>query len=111
LHLRLPILSLLIFFYFSLPVLAEETGLAGNLHLGGYLKNETAFRFQEPVAFTKIRNILFLEASADPRTNLHLYASFWAWYDAAYLYADYDTINPPKANRRLGAASGIPHHR
>ncbi|NKE70894.1 DUF1302 domain-containing protein [Nitrospiraceae bacterium HYJII51-Mn-bac16s-1-B09] len=94
-HLRLLILSFLIFFFFSLPVLAEETGLVGNLHLGGYLKNETALRFQEPVAFTKIRNILFLEASADPRTNFHLYASFWAWYDAAYLYADYDTINPP----------------
>lgn len=94
-HLKLPLLSLFILFFFSLPVFAEETGLVGNLHLGGYLKNETAFRFQEPVAFNKIRNILFLEGSANPRANLRLYASSWAWYDAAYLYADYDTINPP----------------
>lgn len=91
---KLFILSLLTLF-FSAPLFAEETGSPGSLHFGGYLKNETALRFQDPVAFTKIRNILFLEASADPRTNLHLYGSFWAWYDAAYIFADYDTINPP----------------
>lgn len=90
------ILFLLTFiFYSSLPSFAEETGALGSLHLGGYLKNETALRFQDPVAFTKIRNILFLESSVDLKTNLRFYASAWGWYDAAYLFASYDTINPP----------------
>ncbi len=62
---------------------------------GGYLKNETAFRFREPVSFTKIRNIIYLEASADLSPGLHFYASGWGWLDAVYLFADYDTVNPP----------------
>jgi hypothetical protein len=83
----------LILFIFPSPAAGIE--MAGKIHLGGYLKNETAYRFQEPTAFTKIRNILFLEGSAEVRTSLRFYVSGWAWYDAAYLYASYDTINPP----------------
>lgn len=94
-HRRFLILFLLSLFFYTDPVLADETGALGSLHFGGYLKNETALRFQDPVAFTKIRNILFLEASSNPWTNLRLYGSFWAWFDAAYAFASYDTINPP----------------
>ncbi len=92
-----PLILLLVIFIFSFAPLAfaEDPGVLGSLHLGGYFKNETALRFQDPVAFTKIRNILFLEASAELKTNLHFYISGWGWYDAAYLFASYDTINPP----------------
>jgi hypothetical protein len=91
------LLTLLLFFFISLAVLplAEGVDLTNEIHLGGYLKNETAYRFQDPTAFTKIRNIVFLEGKVDLRTNLHFYASGWAWYDAAYIYSSYDTINPP----------------
>ncbi len=65
------------------------------LRIGGYLKNETAFRFQDPATFTKIRNILFLESSLKIGQNAQMFASGWGWYDAAYLYSSYDTINPP----------------
>lgn len=77
---------------FVFPVMAQEEQ---KIHLGGYLKNETAFRFKEPIAFSKIRNILFLETTAELPFSLRFYASGWAWYDAAYLFSSYDTINPP----------------
>jgi len=85
--------SLLIFFL--LPARAKGFELPDDLLVGGYLKNETAFRFQDPATFTKIRNTLFLESTYKFNQRSQFFVSGWAWYDAAYLYSSYDTINPP----------------
>ncbi len=74
---------------------AAENDAYPNIRWGGYLKNETAYRLKEPVSFTKIKNILFLETRIDLRNNLRFYASGWGWLDGVYLFADYDTVNPP----------------
>ena len=95
LYFKLWIFSTLFLILFILTAQAEETGFFENSHLNGYLKNETAFRIRDPVGFSKIRNIAFLEGTTDLRVNVHLYISGWAWYDAAYLFSSYDTINPP----------------
>ncbi len=89
-------LIFIIFFLFP-PIKLWAADIDGfpSYSWGGYLKNETAFRIREPVSFTKIRNILYLEGSADLSQDLKLYASGWTWYDAVYLFADYDTVNPP----------------
>lgn len=81
--------------FFVLTARAEESGIFKNRQLIGYLKNETALRIRDPVGFSKVRNILFLEGTADLRVNVRLYLSGWAWYDAAHLFAGYDTLHPP----------------
>lgn len=92
---KLFIFSPFLLVFLVLTVQAEENTFLQNPKLNGYVKNETALRIRNPVAFSKIRNILFLEGTADLRTNVHFYVSGWTWYNAAYLFADYDTINPP----------------
>ena len=62
------------------------------LEIGGYLKNETAYRFDEPRTFTKIRNILSLNFQLNLGRRARLYASGWTYYDSAYDLFDYDTI-------------------
>lgn len=84
---------LLVFFVSTAQ--AEESDFFKNRRLNGYLKNETALRIRDPVAFGKIRNILFLEGSTDLRVNVHFYVSGWTWYDAAHLFAGYDAVHPP----------------
>ncbi len=59
----------------------------------GYLKNETAFRFDEPRSITKIRNIAYVNASYPWRDRGGLTFSAWAYYDLAYDLFDYRTIS------------------
>ena len=66
--------------------------LKNEFNLSGYLKNETAFRYQEPRAFTKIRNIAFLRGRYVINDMAEVSASAWAYHDLAYDLFDYDTI-------------------
>jgi len=59
---------------------------------GGYVKNETAYRFDEPRSFTKIRNTLSLNMFADAGQFAHFYASGRAYYDPVYDLFNYETI-------------------
>ena len=58
----------------------------------GYLKNETAYRFDEPRIFTKIRNIGLLNFQYIFNSRVKFYASGWAYYDLVYDLFDYRTI-------------------
>jgi len=60
---------------------------------GGYIKNETAYRFDEPRSFTKIRNVLSLnwQYLIFPKTKL--YTSGRGYYDHVYDLFNYDTIS------------------
>ena len=62
------------------------------LTISGYLKNETAYRYDEPRSITKIRNILYLKAEYPLADNVNLHASGWAYHDLAYQLFDYETI-------------------
>jgi len=62
------------------------------INLSGYLRNEIAYRYLEPRAFTKIRNTLFLRGSYPISESMELSFSSWAYYDLAYDLLDYDTI-------------------
>lgn len=72
---------------------AAGGGLFEGLALGGYIKNETAFRFREPRSITKIRNILHLDADWAITRDYRLFASAWAYHDLAYEFFDYQTIS------------------
>jgi hypothetical protein len=63
------------------------------LDIGGYLKNETAFRISEPRSITKIRNIVALDGTWDFSSRLRLGFSAWAYHDLAYELFDYRTIS------------------
>lgn len=58
------------------------------IHLGGYAKNETAYRISSPDQFTKIRNILFLSGTGRISDNVSYRASGRAVYDAVYSLTD-----------------------
>ncbi len=62
------------------------------LHLSGYLKNETAYRFKEPRSFTKMRNIVYLKGRYAINDTYEIGASAWAYVDSVYQFFDYDTI-------------------
>ncbi len=59
----------------------------------GYLKNETAYRYQEPRSITKIRNIISLGGQYSASENSSLTISAWAYYDLAYDLFEYETIS------------------
>lgn len=63
------------------------------LDVGGYLKNETAFRFSEPRSITKIRNIAHVDGTWEFTPKLRLGFSAWAYHDLAYEFFDYRTIS------------------
>lgn len=62
------------------------------LNLSGYIKNETAYRIQEPRTYTKIRNILNLDANYSLTRHTNIVMKGWAYHDHAYDLFDYDTI-------------------
>ena len=66
--------------------------LFSSLNVSGYLKNETAFRFDEPRSITKIRNIAYLNVNYPWQDKGGLTVSGWAYYDLAYDLFDYQTI-------------------
>lgn len=59
----------------------------------GYFKNETAYRYREPRSFTKIRNILSVDANYRFGGRYELHASGWAYYDLVYDLFDYRTVS------------------
>ena len=59
----------------------------------GFIKNETAYRYQEPRSITKIRNILSLGGQYSASSNSSVTFSGWAYYDHAYDLFDYETIS------------------
>lgn len=74
------------------PGKGETNRLPDRLSLGGYLKNETAYRIDEPRSITKIRNILQLNGSYTFNPSSRLGFSAWAYHDLAYDLFDYETI-------------------
>lgn len=60
--------------------------------IGGYLRNETAYRINEPRSFTKLRNVLGLHSQYDISDWGRFYASGWGYYDAIYDFVNYETI-------------------
>ncbi|MBI5469151.1 MAG: AMIN domain-containing protein [Deltaproteobacteria bacterium] len=82
------------------PAKEEEKEEAGRrwadlIHLGGYAKNETAYRISSPDRFTKIRNIFFLSGTGKISDSVSYRASGRAVYDAVYSLTD----NYPKSVR------------
>jgi hypothetical protein len=73
-----------------------KESLPQGLEFSGYLKNETAYRYQNPVAFSKVLNIFQLEVAYTFIPSLRLYARTWAFYDLAYDFQDIQTIAPMK---------------
>ncbi|MDR2878031.1 MAG: hypothetical protein LBV36_08355 [Chromatiales bacterium] len=71
----------------------NEPGWLDRFTIGGYLKNETAFRFSEPRSITKIRNIVYLDGTYDFSDRYHFVFSGWAYHDLAYDLFDYQTIS------------------
>ena len=61
-------------------------------NLAGFAKNETAYRFDEPRSFTKIRNVLQLNNEVNFGRWAKFYASGWAYYDSVYDAFSYETI-------------------
>ncbi len=72
---------------------ATEPSWLEQLTVSGYLKNETAYRFDEPRSITKIRNILELHGDYRFTPDISLNFSSWAYYDLAYDLFDYETIS------------------
>ncbi|MDD5435608.1 MAG: hypothetical protein PH343_09290, partial [Nitrospira sp.] len=68
-----------------------------DIEVRGYLKNETAYRYESPPAFAKILNIIQLEPSYSFNQNFKLSGRAWAYYDLAYDFQDIGTIAPVKA--------------
>ncbi len=58
----------------------------------GYVKNETAYRYDEPRSFTKIRNILYLNWQYIFSAKAKFYSSGFGYYDHVYDLFNYDTI-------------------
>jgi len=71
----------------------DSNHFLSNLTINGYLKNETAFRFDEPRSITKIRNLLYLNSEYRISSQSALVFSGWAYYDMAYDLFDYKTIS------------------
>lgn len=63
------------------------------LNISGYLKNETAFRFDEPRSVTKIRNIFYLKTEYPFGSWGGFTFSGWAYHDLVYDLFDYQTIS------------------
>ena len=70
--------------------------IEGDLTWGGYIRNETAFRFVNPSAFDKVLNILQLEGHYRLFPKIQLSGRLHAFYDAAYDLESVDTISPRK---------------
>jgi hypothetical protein len=67
--------------------------LRDDVSWSGYFKNETAYRYREPRSFTKIRNIVSVDADYRFGSRYALHASGWAYYDVVYDLFDYRTIS------------------
>lgn len=71
---------------------AGKKGFFSKFDFSGYLKNETAYRFREPRSFTKIRDILYLDAKYPINETARVFFAGWAYHDLVYNLFDYDTV-------------------
>ena len=71
----------------------HPSSIFSQLKISGYLKNETAFRFDEPRSFTKIRNILYLKTEYPMGSWGGFTFAGWAYHDLVYDLFDYQTIS------------------
>jgi hypothetical protein len=85
------------------PVMAQEGEIEPShsswrekLTLNGYVRNETAFRLNQPAALVKVLNIVNLEPRYTFGPRAQLSARLRGYYDAAYDIVDVDTISPRK---------------
>lgn len=70
--------------------------LSDDLTWGGYLRNETSFRYVSPTGFDKILNILHLEGRYRLAPKVQLAGRLRAFYDAVYDVESIDVISPRK---------------
>jgi len=70
-----------------------EASMPSKHIFGGYLKNETAYRFDEPRSFTKLRNVLSLNWQYQILPKVKFFSSGWGYYDHVYDLFNYDTIS------------------
>ncbi|MDH4274614.1 MAG: hypothetical protein OEW08_06220 [Gammaproteobacteria bacterium] len=63
-----------------------------SLAMGGYIKNETAYRFDSPRAFSKIRDILYLNGQYTVGSWFKYNIAGWGYYDHAYDLYEYQTV-------------------
>jgi hypothetical protein len=70
--------------------------IQSDLTWGGYIRNETAFRFVNPSAFDKVLNILQLEGRYRLFPKAQLSGRLYTFYDAVYDLESIDTISPRK---------------
>lgn len=70
----------------------QQDSLLSKLTINGYVKNETAYRYDEPRSITKIRNTVSLKAQYPIDSRMKLTTSGWAYYDHVYDFFDYETI-------------------
>jgi len=71
-----------------------QTKKTSRLKIDGVLKNETAYRINEPVSFTKALTLFRLNSRYSFSPRYELTARFRAFYDAIYDLVDIDTISP-----------------
>lgn len=70
--------------------------IGSDLTWGGYIRNETAFRFVTPTGLDKVLNIIQLEGRYRLAPKIQLSGRLWAAYDAVYDLESIDTISPRK---------------
>jgi hypothetical protein len=70
--------------------------LSDDLTWGGYLRNETSFRYVSPAGFDKILNIIHLEGRYRIAPKVQLAGRLRAFYDAVYDVESIDVISPRK---------------
>lgn len=92
-----PGLLIALFLIFPVPAVAGIqdfiSDLSDDIELGGYIKNETAFRYMEPRSFTKMRNIFALNTKYHINEFAELTANGWYYYDLVYDLFNYDTVS------------------
>lgn len=74
------------------PATEDGDSFFSDIAWNGYLKNETAYRFNEPRSITKMRNIFYLNGSYAFNPHYSVTFTGMAYYDMAYDLFDYDTI-------------------
>ncbi|MFQ5455001.1 MAG: DUF1302 family protein [Nitrospirota bacterium] len=67
-----------------------------NLSWTGYFKQEVAFRYVRPPAFSKILNVFQIESNYSFNPSIVLYSRLYSFYDAIYNIEDPDIVNPRK---------------
>ena len=62
----------------------EDSGAVSGARVGGYFKNETAYRLSNPGQLSKVRNILYLESTGQLTDAISYKTSGRAYHDAVF---------------------------